>query len=442
MADLRISQLTELTTLLSSDVFPVVNSNETKKVTLQSIKNAVLTGNISGNNLKASFNLGSATGNYSFAEGYLTTASGFYSHAEGNQTRALSAQSHAEGYNSEASGASSHAEGSSTKASGDNSHAEGTSTTASGAVSHAEGVVTTAFGYASHSAGFRATAAQDYTYAWSDGNLGTITQNISTTRTGQYMVSASGGMFIPGRVGIGTDSVDNALTVVGTISTSNHGSSNLWNQAYNVSTAYQNVSSLAIIQNGNSLGQNLLIGTNDNYNFTLETSGTPRVTVLNSGNVGIGTATPNQRLTVSGSISATNIIQSNQIAFSVDNNGATSPVAGTVTYNVTRLNRGNAMNASTGEFTAPVTGVYHFTFSGIVQETVSANYHEIQLRVNGNWSTASAGIRGWTYGNAYLPIGFAGTIDLNQGDIVTVFVSQNSGLHGNNASNFSGFLVG
>ena len=106
--------------------------------------------------------------------------------------------------------------------SGSNAHAEGNSTTASREASHAEGYLTRAGGIASHAAGFRATAAQNYTYAWSDGILGTATTDISSTRTGQYMVSASGGMFIPGNVGIGTDSIENPLTVVGNISASGY----------------------------------------------------------------------------------------------------------------------------------------------------------------------------------------------------------------------------
>ena len=146
------------------------------------------------------------------------------------------------GYIINNSGTNSHAEGYRTIASGTISHAEGDSTTASGNGSHAEGSNTKAAGIASHAAGYRATAAQDYTYAWSDGNLGSANQSISSTRTGQYMISASNGVFIPGKVGIGTDSVDNALTVVGTISTSNHGNSSQWNQAYNISTAYQTAS--------------------------------------------------------------------------------------------------------------------------------------------------------------------------------------------------------
>jgi hypothetical protein len=148
-----------------------------------------------------------ATGPNSHCEGVTTQASGDVSHAEGSQTIA--------------SGPVSHAEGNSTIASGTNSHAEGINTRASGPESHAEGAFTVAAGRSSHAAGYKVTAAQDFTYAWSDGLLGTIGPNLSTTKSGQYMVSASGGVFFPGNVGIGTDSVANALTVVGNISATN-----------------------------------------------------------------------------------------------------------------------------------------------------------------------------------------------------------------------------
>ena len=186
----------------------------------------------SGTASHAEGSITTASGTYSHAEGSVTTASGDsshaegsntqaiggYSHAEGSNTTASGLGSHAEGYRTRASGTYSHAEGSNTTASGDPSHAEGSNTQAIGGYSHAEGHSTTAFGSYSHAAGFRATAAQNHTYAWSDGNLGTLTSNVSTTRTGQYMVSASGGVFIPGNVGIGTDYNSATLTVNGTLS--------------------------------------------------------------------------------------------------------------------------------------------------------------------------------------------------------------------------------
>lgn len=144
---------------------------------------------------------------------------GDYAHAEGRDSEASGVASHAEGYGTKASGDYSHAAGSFTIASGLNSRAEGISTIALGDFSHASGATTKAFGLVSHAAGSKATAAHDYSYAW--GSDSTLTNNVSTTRTSQYMVSAPGGMFIPGNVGIGTDSIDNALTINGTLSTNN-----------------------------------------------------------------------------------------------------------------------------------------------------------------------------------------------------------------------------
>ena len=47
-----------------------------------------------------------------------------------------------------------------------------------------------------------------------------------------------------------------------------------------------------------------------------------------------------------------------------------------IPFEVARLNEGNAFNLSSGTFTVPVPGIYHFQFSA------SANYLEIHLRVN------------------------------------------------------------
>jgi len=142
-----------------------------------------------------------ARANNSVAVGYATLARGDQAYAEGNDTRALGNNSHTEGYQ--------------TSAFGNESHAEGFRTQANAFASHAEGIETIAGGIASHAAGVNAQALQDYTYAWSDGNLWTAGSTAKTTRTGQFMVSASGGVFIPGNVGIGTDNNTYALSVTG-----------------------------------------------------------------------------------------------------------------------------------------------------------------------------------------------------------------------------------
>jgi hypothetical protein len=77
-----------------------------------------------------------------------------------------------------------------------------------------------------------------------------------------------------------------------------------WDGGFSAYSTVNTNSANYILDNGNTKGSNLLIGTNDNFNLALETNGSPRVTILNSGNVGIGTSEPNKDLTVKGELSA------------------------------------------------------------------------------------------------------------------------------------------
>ena len=52
------------------------------------------------------------------------------------------------------------------------------------------------------------------------------------------------------------------------------------------------------VQGGNSFGAQALLGTNDVQNLAFETSGSTRMFISSSGNVGIGTTSPDERLTV------------------------------------------------------------------------------------------------------------------------------------------------
>ena len=156
-----------------------------------------------------------ASGSSSHAEGGFTTASGGSSHAEGNNTQAIGSTSHAEGNSTIASNTASHAEGSGTIASGQFSHAEGVNTRAFGTASHASGNLTIARGAYSWAGGSGCEAVHDRSWIWK-GSVGTAT--LSSTRSDQFMVSAAGGSAFFGNIGIGTDSVDRALTVVGVAS--------------------------------------------------------------------------------------------------------------------------------------------------------------------------------------------------------------------------------
>jgi len=53
-----------------------------------------------------------------------------------------------------------------------------------------------------------------------------------------------------------------------------------------------------------------------------------------------------------------------------------------ITFEIERLNVGGAMNLTTGIFTAPVPGIYHFQFSGCKDD--SSGYLTAHLQLNGN----------------------------------------------------------
>lgn len=58
----------------------------------------------------------------------------------------------------------------------------------------------------------------------------------------------------------------------------------------------------AFVNGGNTFAGNSSIGNNDNYNLSFKTNGATRMTILNSGGIGIGTASPTASLEVAGAI--------------------------------------------------------------------------------------------------------------------------------------------
>ena len=71
-------------------------------------------------------------------------------------------------------------------------------------------------------------------------------------------------------------------------------------------SSFLNSTTNAFIQNGNSFGTTALLGTNDNQPLAFETNGSTRMFISSSGNVGIGTTTPNSgSLHINGNVFAT-----------------------------------------------------------------------------------------------------------------------------------------
>lgn len=150
------------------------------------------------------------------------------------------------------------------------------------------------------------------------------------------------------------------------------------------------------------------------------------------GNVGIGTTTPAAKLDVDG------YIKSTVPAFSVwqDNVDPRSAAGDTVTYDSTILNNGGNMDLGTGLFTAPIAGIYHFTFNTFRQQntgTASVVFilNGIEQKQRSYDSDASGD---------YSPLSLATTRKMEAGDTIGVYVRQGE-LHGSNNTEFTGFLV-
>jgi hypothetical protein len=73
-----------------------------------------------------------------------------------------------------------------------------------------------------------------------------------------------------------------------------------WAQNALTSSFITSTGTNAFIQNGNSFGTQALLGTNDNNNLAFETSGSVRMFISSSGNVGIGTTSSLERLRIQG----------------------------------------------------------------------------------------------------------------------------------------------
>jgi hypothetical protein len=99
----------------------------------------------------------------------------------------------------------------------------------------------------------------------------------------------------------GTDLKDLSANWQSTFTTVANTSAN-WDSVY---TTVNSNSSNYILHGGNFKEQNLTVGTNDNFHLNFETAGSNRVIILSSGEVGIGSSTPVEKLTVDGNVNVT-----------------------------------------------------------------------------------------------------------------------------------------
>jgi len=129
-----------------------------------------------------------------------------------------------------------------------------------------------------------------------------------------------------------------------------------------------------------------------------------------------------------------------QPKFWVARNNGTAGTASDIVYNDIKFNIGSGYNSSNGRFTAPITGYYFITATGINQGTTNVLF-ELLIMLNG---TNVASARGYHASNA--TVGGATVtqiINLTAGDYVTIRpdVTTMYGVESRTAF-FCGYLLG
>ena len=137
-------------------------------------------------------------------------------------------------------------------------------------------------------------------------------------------------------------------------------------------------------------------------------------------------------------------------AFFATHTSADNAQTGTLVYNTSGngyYNNGGHLNVSTGKFTAPINGIYHFHFHGFFQTGQSNSSYEVVFRrINSNGSGVISVTRQYGYRdqatNQYGPsISMQYTGPMTTGQTMEVRTSTLS-FHGANGYYFGGYLLG
>jgi len=112
-------------------------------------------------------------------------------------------------------------------------------------------------------------------------------------------------------------------------------------------------------------------------------------------------------------------------------------MAKTIRFNNQRLNVGNAMDTSNGVFTAPISGIYQFSFS-MTKDGWTTGELFVYLRLNSNKIGLSISSSGFYAGLA----SFQSILALKKGDRIDLFKSQGKlNSDTSNICHFTGLLL-
>jgi hypothetical protein len=117
----------------------------------------------------------------------------------------------------------------------------------------------------------------------------------------------------------------------------------------------------------------------------------------------------------------------------------TSNAHGVLTYSQINANVGEAFNEASGEFVAPVDGVYHFSVS--MNPNPQGNTADVRLRVNGDDELIYILTTGPVPTEGRVSTGTSLTLNLKAGDRVDTWNSNHGTIRISIAHHFSGHLL-
>ncbi len=218
-------------------------------------------------NTTASGVISTAMGGYTIASGAASTSMGYFTNASGFSSTAMGQTTTASGYNSTAMGQSTTASSDNSTTMGYLSTASGDNSTAMGQSNTASGVASTAMGYLSTASGSYSTAMGENTKA---GGFASTSMGYTTKASGDFSTAMS----------LNATASGFSSTAMG-FSTKSKSCGGFTTGLYNDST---NAADPNLI---NSLNRIFQIG-----NGTADNARSNAMTVLQNGNVGIGTVSP------------------------------------------------------------------------------------------------------------------------------------------------------
>lgn len=196
-----------------------------------------------------------------------------------------------------------------------------------------------------------------------------------------------------------------------------------------------------------------------NHTFTIQTENTPIVDSQQGAGAGVSNATSDQLAIYNGTTKLWGINESGWTqnpnvpafhAFYQTTSTSDGAVVGSpLIFNHTFLNNQNCYSTSTGYFTSPINGIYHFVFFGIKGSTTT-DEGRVTYLINGSLNAGAGNLYPQARGEisiSYAQIVAAMTVYLNAGDNVRLDSTEGgvwaSGPEGNgNNPNWMGYLIG